>query len=217
MASWAAGRGRLSSASLGDRAWNSLGVFGPGGSIGQRYDKVHLVPFGEYIPRRSGLPTGSACAPLRRRWGRAIQRGGGAGVIDFGPGLGQGAAADLLRGDLSRVRSNSVPERADWMLQVTNDAWFGTLTGPFQHFAQARLRAIEQGLPLVRVANTGVTRGNRRAGPVVADPALLGQWAALDRPALPGACRPPPMPAGATGRSCCCWPVSPSSGAGRRP
>ena len=48
-------------------------------------------------------------------------------------------------------------ERSGWLLQVTNDAWFGTLTGPFQHFQQARMRAIEQGLPLIRVATTGVT------------------------------------------------------------
>lgn len=76
-------------------------------------------------------------------------------------------------------------ERPGWLLQVTNDAWFGTLTGPFQHAAQARLRAVEQGLPLVRVANTGVTEVVDARGRVTA--ALpFGAEGHLDA-ALPGA------------------------------
>jgi apolipoprotein N-acyltransferase len=83
-----------------------------------------------------------------------------------------------------------VPVRADWILQVTNDAWFGTVSGPFQHAAQARLRAIEQGLPLARVANTGVTEMIDARGRVTA--ALpFGTDGFLDA-ALPGALPAPP-------------------------
>jgi apolipoprotein N-acyltransferase len=76
------------------------------------------------------------------------------------------------------------------MLQITNDAWFGTLTGPFQHFAQARLRAVEQGLPLIRVANTGITAVVDARGRVM-DALPFGEMAALDT-TIPGALPPTP-------------------------
>jgi apolipoprotein N-acyltransferase len=84
----------------------------------------------------------------------------------------------------------NAPGRADWILQITNDAWFGTLTGPYQHFAQAQLRAIEQGLPLVRVANTGVS-GLIDAKGRVRGTIPLGVADFLDTP-LPGALPPTP-------------------------
>jgi apolipoprotein N-acyltransferase len=83
-----------------------------------------------------------------------------------------------------------LPDRPDWLLAITNDAWFGTLTGPYQHFAQARLRAIEQGLPLVRVANTGIS-GVVDAKGRVREMIPLGQAAWRDA-ALPGVLPPPP-------------------------
>ena len=87
---------------------------------------------------------------------------------------------------------NAAPERADWMLQITNDAWFGTWTGPFQHFAQARLRAVEQGLPLIRVANTGVTAVIDAQGRVL-DRAALRHDGGFWTPPFPARCRRRPM------------------------
>ncbi len=151
----------------GSRFWNSLTVVKPDGSIGARYDKHHLVPFGEYVPLGDLTNDLFAIGAFASSLGAGYTAGDGPKLIDFGPELGR--ALPLICYEAVFPQDvNAAPERADWLLQITNDAWFGTLSGPFQHADQARMRAIEQGLPLVRVANTGVTavydaRGRMRA------------------------------------------------------
>ena len=73
----------------------------------------------------------------------------------------------------------AAPERADFLLQITNDAWFGTRSGPYQHLAQAQMRAIEQGLPMLRSANTGVSAMIDPLGRVT-DALALGQAGFID-------------------------------------
>ena len=76
---------------------------------------------------------------------------------------------------------NGAPSRPDVLLQITNDAWFGTHAGPQQHLSQARLRAIEQGIPMIRVANTGISAVIDPAGRIV-DALPLGRAGFLDVP-----------------------------------
>lgn len=140
----------------GPAAFNSLAVIGPGGRLTGLYDKQHLVPFGEYVPFGDLANRVFGLRAFAAREGYGYAAGGGARLIDLGPRLGRVLPLICYEAvfpqDIRRAG-----ERPDWLLQVTNDAWFGTVSGPFQHAALARLRAIEQGLPLVRVANTGVT------------------------------------------------------------
>jgi apolipoprotein N-acyltransferase len=172
----------------GERFYNSLRVLEGEGEETARYDKAHLVPFGEYIPFGDLAYQWFGLRAFAAQAGNTYSAGPGPQVLDlgrFGKVLPLICYEAIFPGDV-----NAAPERADWMLQITNDAWFGTLTGPFQHFAQARLRAVEQGLPLIRVANTGVTAVVDAHGRVVK--ALpFGTMAALDT-TLPAPLPPTP-------------------------
>ncbi|MGL4320627.1 MAG: apolipoprotein N-acyltransferase, partial [Paracoccaceae bacterium] len=140
----------------GALGWNSMGLIGPDGAVLQHYDKAHLVPFGEYIPFGDIAYDWFGLRAFASQLGAAYSAGPGPAVMDLGPRLG--TILPLICYEAVFPQDvNAAPARANWILQITNDAWFGTLTGPWQHAAQARFRAIEQGLPLVRVANTGIT------------------------------------------------------------
>ncbi len=170
------------------RGWNSLKVYGTGGQEIATYDKHHLVPFGEYVPLGDLAYDWFGLGTFASQTGASYTPGPGAKVLDLGPTLGK--VLPLICYEAVFPQDLRVAERADWILQITNDAWFGTFSGPFQHAAQARLRAIEQGLPLVRVGNTGVTEVIDARGRITA--ALpFGTEGFLDA-ALPGSLAAPP-------------------------
>ncbi|NUB44203.1 apolipoprotein N-acyltransferase [Fertoebacter nigrum] len=140
----------------GLRYFNSLAVIGPDAGVQALYDKHHLVPFGEYIPYGDTMADWFGITAFATQEGNGYSPGPGAAVLDLGGALGKMLPLICYEAVFPQDL-RAAPGRADWILQITNDGWFGTLTGPYQHLAQARLRAIEQGLPLVRVANTGVS------------------------------------------------------------
>jgi apolipoprotein N-acyltransferase len=170
------------------RFYNSLRVLEGEGEETARYDKAHLVPFGEYIPFGDIAYDWFGLRAFAAQAGNTYSAGPGPRVLDLGR---FGKVLPLICYEAIFPRDvNAMPERADWMLQITNDAWFGIWTGPFQHFAQARLRAVEQGLPLIRVANTGVTAVVDARGRVV-EVLPFGMMDAMDT-VVPGALPPTP-------------------------
>ena len=163
----------------GPRAYNSLAVVGPEGEIRDVYDKHHLVPFGEYIPL-GGLARLFGLRSFAGRDGYGFVSGDGARRLDLGP---LGRPMPLICYEAIFPEEVGAGSRPDWLLQITNDAWFGTFSGPYQHLAQARFRAVEQGVPMVRVANTGVSAMIDARGRIVTS-LPLGQGGAIDA-ALP--------------------------------
>jgi apolipoprotein N-acyltransferase len=138
------------------RYFNSIEIIGRGGLSAQRYDKQHLVPFGEYVPFASLLERTHITQLVDIPGG--FEPGSGprilhvSGLPDAMPLVCYEAIFPIEFGGLM-----SGADRPTWLLNVTDDAWFGLTPGPYQHFAQARLRAIELGVPLVRDANSGIS------------------------------------------------------------
>ncbi|MFZ5710890.1 MAG: apolipoprotein N-acyltransferase [Pseudomonadota bacterium] len=134
--------------------YNSLAVIDSLGRVAEIYDKTRLTPFGEYMPLGE-LARAFGIRAFAAQEGFGYAFGTGTRVLDLGPA---GKVLPLICYEgIFPAYLNAAPERADWILQITNDGWFGNLAGPYQHLAQLRLRAVEQGLPALRSANTGVS------------------------------------------------------------
>ncbi len=162
-------------------AFNSLFVIDQDGKVADIFDKFHLVPFGEYVPLRGILPVNK------------LTEGRG----DFSPGPGPRTqhfnglppfGAIICYEVIFSGNVVDPDDRPSWILNLTNDGWFGPSTGPRQHLVQAKLRAIEEGLPVVRVANTGIS--------AVIDPyGRLRNSIGLDEQGIIDAPLPLPLPA----------------------
>ncbi|HNY50697.1 MAG TPA: apolipoprotein N-acyltransferase [Smithella sp.] len=147
--------------------FNSAFLLSPSGEIKGRYDKVHLVPYGEYVPLRKLMPfvegftqgigdfdTGSGFYPLSMDDRRI-------GVLICYEGILASAARDYKK------------NAAELLVNITNDAWFGDTSAPFQHFSMAVLRAVETRLYLVRAANTGISGIIDPTGKIIATTGLF--------------------------------------------
>ena len=169
------------------RIFNSILVFGEAGSLIARYDKTHLVPFGEYLPLQSLMEAVGLQQLTRLRGGFDV--GVTPRPLLHVPRLPP--AAPLICYEVmfpGTVVQGA--ERPGLMLNVTNDGWFGDTTGPRQHLHQARVRAVEEGLPLVRAANNGISATVDGYGRVLARLDLDARGT-IDV-ALPAALAPPP-------------------------
>ena len=164
---------------------NSLAFLDQTGAVRAVYDKHRLVPFGEYMP--GGMVANAlGLRGLAERLDGGYVPGAGPSLMSLGAGLGQ--AFPMICYEAIFARDLGRASRGDWIVQVTNDAWFGRFSGPYQHLALARLRAVEQRLPLLRAANTGVSAVIDARGRVTAM-LPLNTAGALDAP-LPVALPP---------------------------
>ena len=132
------------------RYYNSILAIDREGRLQGRHDKAHLVPFGEYVPLRGLLGVAKLTVG-----GKDFTAGPGPSTLTLS-GLPPFGALICFEA-IFPGEAVAAGARPAWLLNLTNDAWFGETAGPHQHFEIARMRAIETGLPVLRVANTGIT------------------------------------------------------------
>jgi len=147
------GAARMATDGQGKRLYfNSVYFFGHGGALHGTYDKFHLVPFGEYLPLESLFHALDIDKLVNSPGGFSKGPGPRSFAVPGAPLVGPLICYEVIFPD--EVTGHPRPK---WLVNVTNDAWFGTFSGPFQHFLIVRVRAIEEGLPIVRAAGTGVS------------------------------------------------------------
>jgi len=168
------------------RAYNSIYVIDHDGTFLSTYDKLHLVPFGEYLPFQETMEK-LGFEQLTKVHGGFIP---GTRRRNMDVPKAPKMLPLICYEAIFPEEIDTTAERPGWMVNLTNDGWFGISTGPYQHLQQARMRAIEQGLPLVRAANTGISAVIDPAGRVVAE-LDLGEEGVLDAK-LPQALPPTP-------------------------
>lgn len=169
------GAPRIEASDTGRRFYNSIYVIDDGGRIVDAYDKAHLVPFGEYLPLENWFKAAGLTRILPGIGG--FSAGPGLRNLDV-PGLAPAGALVCYEIIFSGAAANPA-QRPGVLLNLTNDGWFGHTAGPYQHLDQARMRAVEEGLPVVRAANTGISAVVDGYGRVVAS-LPLGEQGVLD-------------------------------------
>jgi apolipoprotein N-acyltransferase len=155
------------------KAFNSLMAFGNvGGKKGELvalYDKIHLVPFGEYLPFQRVLEAIGLRQLTRMRGGFTASPAKRAPFIVPGlPALGPLICYEAIFPAEVMPYGQSAGQRPAALINVTNDGWFGNTTGPRQHLHQTRVRAVEEGVPIVRAANNGISAVMDAHGRIVA-------------------------------------------------
>jgi apolipoprotein N-acyltransferase len=134
-------------------AYNSLYIFPPGGALPMVYDKFHLVPFGEYVPYATTL---NSIGITQLTVGEGFTPGDHPHVFMM---AGAPSMTPLICYEVIFPHDVTDPAapRPGWFVNITDDSWFGPWAGPYQHLLIAQVRAIEEGLPIARAANTGIS------------------------------------------------------------